>query len=116
MVRESTETDLPHIVALLGQLYADPSHEDYAAAGAKYQSAYMDIASDPRQTLFVAEADGRIAGTPVLIVVPNLPRRGRRYAILENIVDAMRCGGASVSVKRSCGTRSSVRGTRAATR
>ena len=93
MVRESTETDLPRIVALLAQLYADPSQEDYAAAGAQYQSAYMDIASDPRQTLFVAEADGQVAGTVVLIVVPNLTRRGRSYAILENVVvDAARRG------------------------
>jgi len=93
IVREATVMGLPRIVALLAQLYADPAQEDYAAAGEQYQRAYAEIADDPRQTLFVAETDGRIEGTLVLIVVPNLTRRGRSYAVLENIVvDAARRG------------------------
>lgn len=94
IVREATVSDLPGIVELLAQLYADPAQEDYAAAGEQYRRAYTEIAGDPRQTLFVVETDGRIAGTLVLIVVPNLTRRGRPYAILENIVvDAERRNG-----------------------
>jgi ribosomal protein S18 acetylase RimI-like enzyme len=93
-VREAKREDLPRIVELLAQLYDDPAQEDYAAAGELYEHAYAVIAADERQTLFVAESGGVIAGSLVLIVVPNLTRRGRSYAIIENvIVDASRRGG-----------------------
>jgi ribosomal protein S18 acetylase RimI-like enzyme len=85
-VREATAEDLPRIVELLAQLYNDPAQEDYAAAHEQYERSYAEIAADKRQTLFVAEYCGVIAGSLVLIVVPNLTRRGRPYAIIENVV------------------------------
>ena len=37
-------------------------------------------------TIFVSEADGRIAATCMLITVPNLLRGGRAHGFLENVV------------------------------
>lgn len=86
IVREAKAGDLPRIVELLAQLYSDPAQEDYAAARDRYDAAYTEIAADKRQTLFVAERDGAVVGSLVLIVVPNLTRRGRYYALVENVV------------------------------
>jgi ribosomal protein S18 acetylase RimI-like enzyme len=85
-VREATAGDLPAIVRLLAQLYNDPAQEDYLAAREQYARAYAEIVADKKQTLFVADAGGAVAGSLVLIVVPNLTRRGRPYAIVENVV------------------------------
>lgn len=85
-VREADTSDLPRIVELLAQLYSDPAQEDYVAARERYDAAYAEIVADQRQTLFVAERDGAIAGSLVLLVVPNLTRRGRPYALIENVV------------------------------
>ena len=85
-IREATARDLPRIVPLLAQLYADPAQEDYNAAREQYESAYQEIDADPRQTLLVADEDADLVGTVVLIIIPNLTRRGRPYGIIENVV------------------------------
>lgn len=36
--------------------------------------------------VFVADADGEAVATCTLIVVPNLTRNGRPYALVENVV------------------------------
>jgi hypothetical protein len=74
-VREATAADLPRIVELLAQLYSDPTQEDYAAARERYDRAYAEIVADKRQTLLVAESGSEIAGSLVLIIVPNLTQR-----------------------------------------
>jgi ribosomal protein S18 acetylase RimI-like enzyme len=84
-IREAIATDLPRLVELTAQLLDDPG-EDYAATPEAYDRAFAGIMADSRQTLFVAERDGVIVGSLVLVIVPNLGRHGRPYAILENIV------------------------------
>jgi GNAT superfamily N-acetyltransferase len=85
-VREAGADDLRAIIGLLAQLYSDPRQESYAEASASYEAAFAAIDSDRRQTLYVAEQDGRIVASAVLIVVPNLTRRGRPYGIVENVI------------------------------
>jgi len=60
IVREATVSDLPRIVALLAQLYADPAQEDYAAEGGQYQRAYAEIAGDPGRR---CSSPSRMAGS-----------------------------------------------------
>ncbi len=85
LIRGAVADDLPRIIALTAQLL-DDSGEDYAASRDAYDRAFVEICTDPRQTLFVAERGGEILGSLVLVIVPNLGRHGRPYAILENIV------------------------------
>jgi GNAT superfamily N-acetyltransferase len=41
---------------------------------------------DAGQRLFVLEQDGRILGTLVLVIVPNLSHNTAPYAIIENVI------------------------------
>ncbi len=86
-VREAAEADLPRLGELLAQLSLDAPREELGPPlPAVYGVVLREILADPHQTLLVAEADGRLVGTLSPIVVPNLSRRARPYAILENVV------------------------------
>ena len=85
--RDAHEADLPRIVELLAQLSLDaPRERVEKPLPASYLAAFEEIVADQRQRLLIIEAQGRIAGSAALIVVPNLSRQGRPYAIIENIV------------------------------
>lgn len=86
-VREAVESDLPRLVELLAQLSLDEPREALSPPlPESYRQAFAQIAADTRQRLFVLEADGRIVGSLVLVIVPNLTHQGRPYAIVENVV------------------------------
>lgn len=100
-IREAVRADLPRIIELTAQLLDDPG-EDYAATPEAYARAFTEIGADQRQTLFVAERGGVVVGSLVLVIVPNLGRHGRPYAVLENIVvdEAHRGGGVGEEMVR----------------
>ena len=86
-IRDAREADLPRIVELLTQLSLDgPRERLEKPLPASYLAAFEEIVADQRQRLLVIEAQGRIVGSAALIIVPNLSRQGRPYAIIENIV------------------------------
>ena len=86
-IRDAHEADLPRIVELLAQLSLDAPREwPDEPLPASYLAAFEAIVADQRQRLLVVEAQGQIAGSAVLIIVPNLSHQGRPYAIIENIV------------------------------
>jgi len=85
-IRQAEKKDLPAIIALLaddplGQQREQVSHP----LPTGYQEAFDEIADDPRQSLLVAESDGRIVGTLQLSVLPNLTYGGRRRAQVEGV-------------------------------
>lgn len=86
-VREATEADLPRIIELLAQLSLDEQRED---AGPPlpdaYRRALQEVLADRRQRLLLVEVEGRIAGSAVLIIVPNLSHQGRPYAMVDNVI------------------------------
>jgi len=86
-VRLATEPDLPRIVELLAQLAPDdPDREDTSSPlPYDYHLVFREMAAG-RQQLFVAESRGKIIGTLVVIIVPNLSHRATPYAIIENVV------------------------------
>jgi GNAT superfamily N-acetyltransferase len=86
-IREAVEADLPQLVPLLTQLSLDEPREALGPPLAEsYRNAFAEIAADPRQHLYVLEAAGRIAGSLVLVIVPNLTHQGTSYALVENVV------------------------------
>ena len=86
-IRDAHEEDLPRIVELLAQLPLDAPRERLGKPlPASYLAAFAEIVADQRQRLLVVEAQARIVGSAVLIIVPNLSHQGRPYAIIENIV------------------------------
>jgi GNAT superfamily N-acetyltransferase len=82
--RDARREDVPAIVALLAD---DPlgASREAAAADEAYQAAFGQIESDPRSRLIVAEADGQVAGTLQLSLLPGLSRHGMLRAQVEGV-------------------------------
>ncbi len=87
IVRTAVAADLARIVELLAQLSLGEEREDLRPPLPEaYARAFAEIEADSRQALLVVEADGRVEGTLVVTVVPNLSHAGRPYAIVEDVV------------------------------
>jgi ribosomal protein S18 acetylase RimI-like enzyme len=86
-IRLAAEADLPRIVELLAQLAPDdPGREDLSSPlPYEYHLVFRQMVQG-KQHLLVAEVRRKIAGTLVLVVVPNLSHRATPYAIIENVV------------------------------
>lgn len=52
----------------------------------KIMSLWERILNNPSQHYLVAEADGRIVSSCVLVVIENLTRGARPYGLIENVV------------------------------
>src|SRR5262245_27957023 len=84
--RRATASDLPRLVELLQQLSIDEPRESPDEPLDAYRRAFARIDSDPNQQLLVAESEGRIVGTLVVVVIANLSHRGKPWAVVENVV------------------------------
>ncbi len=77
--RDARREDVPAIAALLADDVLGAERE--AAEDEVYQAAFEQVQSDPRSRLIVAEADGQVAGTLQLSMLPGLSGKaccGRR--------------------------------------
>lgn len=81
-VRAACDADLAVVLDLLQQLSPDVPVADAAQAPATWR----DLLARPGVTVLVAEHDGRASSTCTLVIVPNLTRGGRPYALVENVV------------------------------
>ncbi|WP_198653207.1 GNAT family N-acetyltransferase [Actinocorallia populi] len=80
--REAGPDDFEEVLRLYRQLQPnDPILSDGSDA-----TAYTRILESPGLHLFVLEADGAIAATAYLNVIPNLTRSASPYAVIENVV------------------------------
>ena len=76
-IREARAEDLEAIVRLHeGDTLGGHGDAWRADTRALYAAAFAAIAASPDNTLYVAELDGRIAGTFQLTVIPSLTSRG----------------------------------------
>jgi GNAT superfamily N-acetyltransferase len=88
VIRTATENDLPRILELYQQL-AIPPVEDSSLDNPVHDShrqAFADITALSGCEVIVAEGDGKIFGTSMLTVVPNLSHDGKPWIIVENVV------------------------------
>ena len=88
IVRAATEGDIPRILELYRQLaittsqaeqHQNPSLDDC-------QRVFAKIGTFPGHELLVAEDEGEVVGTMVLIIVPNLSHSALPWALVENLV------------------------------
>lgn len=56
------------------------------AVDQKLKQHWQDIQADPFIHLFVIEADGELAASCTLVIIKNLTRSARPYALIENVV------------------------------
>ena len=98
-VRLATLADLPAILSLYAQLSPGDLLPDAAAAEATWRRI---LASD-MMSVHVADDAGAVVATCVLIVVPNLTRGQRPFALIENVVsdEAVRGRGFGKAVVRA---------------
>ena len=92
LIRDAEEGDLERLRELYAQLA--PSG-DSPEPGSRRQSlaALGEITAREGVRLLVLEADGRVEGSVVLVIVPNLTHGSRPWAVIEHmIVDESRQG------------------------
>ncbi|MGD9117602.1 MAG: GNAT family N-acetyltransferase [Dehalococcoidia bacterium] len=81
-VRLATEQDIPRIL----ELYEELTGERHDLTRHETGPVFKEISSMSGHELLVAEEDGEVVGTVVLIIVPNFSHGALPWAIVENLV------------------------------
>ena len=89
MIREAQKEDLQEILTLYLSLHETGIPEDTP----ELQKTWEEILSDSHHHLIVNEVDGQIVSSLVCLIVPNLTRGARPYALIENVVSREGCRG-----------------------
>ncbi len=91
-IREAEKKDLARLLELYrepNELYAEVREPEGGVAGGRFE----EVIADEHQRTLIAEEDGKVEGTLVLALLPNLAHGGVPYAVVENVVvDAGRRG------------------------
>ena len=82
MIREAEERDLLPLLELYLHLHETRVPEESSHLRAVWQG----ILQDENHHLIVCEEDGRIVSSCVCVVILNLTRNARPYALIENVV------------------------------
>ena len=87
-IRDAERRDLPRLIELMEGLTITTStvETDGASSLADYEKVFDQIESNPDYHLVVAEIDGRVVGSAVMVIMPNLSHRAMPWAVMENIV------------------------------
>lgn len=81
-IRPARTSDLGDLLVLYRHLNrSDPPLETEGA-----ETIWTDLLKRPSITIYVAERAGQLVGSSTLVIVPNLTRGGRSYALIENVV------------------------------
>jgi ribosomal protein S18 acetylase RimI-like enzyme len=81
-ITRARRDDLPDLLSLYKQLHpADP-----APKGEALQALWREILLDPDYHILLARADGKAAASVTVIVIKNLTRGARPYAVVENVI------------------------------
>ena len=82
MVREIYENELGQLLELYLHLHEDsvPDFDEHL------KNTWETIVNDPSHHIIVKVVEGRIVSSCVCVVIPNLTRKIRPYAFVENVV------------------------------
>lgn len=82
MVREIYENELGQLLELYLHLHEDsvPDFDEHL------KNTWETIVKDPNHHIIVKVVEGRIVSSCVCVVIPNLTRKIRPYAFVENVV------------------------------
>ena len=88
IIRAATEDDIPRILELYEEMVitASEAEQNRNPSLEDYHSVYAQIRAMPGHELLIAEEEGEVIGTMVLLIVPNLSHSGLPWAVVENIV------------------------------
>jgi predicted N-acetyltransferase YhbS len=87
-VRLAEKRDVLRLVELYRELTITTSAIEHnrRPSPTDYEQVFAEIRSDPRQRLLVAEQQGEVVGTILLLVIPNLSHNATPWALLENLI------------------------------
>ncbi|MCK4863280.1 MAG: GNAT family N-acetyltransferase [Dehalococcoidales bacterium] len=90
--RTATEKDIPSILELYRQLsMTTPAPGTQPPDPEDCRRAFNEMAATPGYELLVAEEDGKILGTTVLIILPGLSHDVSPFAVVEYLVVDEKC-------------------------
>ena len=96
-IRQATEEDVPRILDLYNELtiHITKVETEWRPSLDDSLKVFAEISADPRHELLVAEYEGEIVGSLVLLTVPNLSKSATPWALLENLIvgERYRSGG-----------------------
>lgn len=81
-IRKVIESDLDDLL----ELYLDLHETEKLTDSEELRKLWSDIIEDPNYHLLVGIVDGRIVSSVTLIVIKNLTRFMRPYALIENVI------------------------------
>ena len=82
MIREINSDDLSGLLKLYKHLHNNPFPE----LDSRVLGVWESILSDKNHHIIVADEDGMIVSTCVCVIIPNLTRGQRPFALVENVV------------------------------
>lgn len=82
MIREIMHEDLNQLLKLYTQLHNNLMPEQ----GTKLTTLWTKILSDKNHHIIVAEENGQIISSCVCVIIANLTRNLRPYALIENVI------------------------------
>ena len=87
IVRTATEADIPRVLKLYQQLALNPSEVEMVKPEPEFsQKAYREMTDLKGYHLLVAEVDGEVVGTAVLVILPGLAHGISRWGVVEFMV------------------------------
>ena len=82
MLREAVQEDLFELL----NLYLSLHEKDIPEDSLHLQQVWSEMISDQRHHVIVKEMEGRIVSSCICVIIPNLTRGLRPYALIENVV------------------------------
>lgn len=82
LLREAVQEDLFELLNLYLFLHEKEIPED----SLHLQQVWSEMISDQRHHVIVKEVEGRIVSSCICVIIPNLTRGVRPYALIENVV------------------------------
>ena len=82
MIREANQNDLNEIL----QLYLFLHETSIPEESEHLRKTWNQMINDENHHLIINEVDGKIVASCVCVIIPNLTRKVRPYAFVENVV------------------------------
>ena len=82
MVREAKENDLLNLLSLYQQLFPEENYN----RSSEFHSTWKKIINDKKIKCFLAFSGDIAVASCLIIVIPNLTRNQRPFAVIENVI------------------------------